>query len=1146
LLAFQSLSLAIPLAASANSGVGEGSSDHPYQITNCDHLEEIQNDQSADYVLMNSFSCSSVNSGAGFNPISDFSGTLDGRNYTVSGLTVNATGNDTANGGLFNQTHNATILDLKLTGLSITYATGPSVGSLVGRATSTTVSNVSVAGSISGQRYVGGLIGFAESGSSISRSSVVMNVTDTNSYVGGFIDELVGSTVTDSYATVNVNGQNSAAGFINDVESNSSQASSVTNSYVTGTVVDANYQAGFINTIYTADGTAATISNDFDVTSSTFNSAPTSLQPFTSVSGGTPNVSGFYFDAHVADTPTCGAGFSSSQCTSVNVSGSDASHFKGSAGQSAAPQASWDFSSNWQENTNGYPTLIDGAQSTVNPTTVPNSPDSLNVTPGDSLVNMSWDAPSDDGGSPITGYEIDYQVAGDSSWTVANANSPYTYISIGLLTNDVTYNFRVIAINAIGNSSATEEDNVIVGLPPSAPQNFAAYNNSSQAAMTWDAPSDPGSSAITGYLVSYEPTGSGNWSSEIGVGPSSLSAGLNGLTPGYYDFRVRAQNDNGYSDYAEVDNIAIGPASHLVSSCQDLQDMQLDTGGLYTLTGNIDCSMTNPSNDNFDPNGTWGNGAGFQPITNFTGTIVGDGYTIDGLYINQPENNQVGIIGDAEGDVAISDLTLTNETVIGNTGVGGLIGISNGSLTLADVNVTASISGYANLGGFVGDMESNGQGDVTIDSSQAAISMDSGSNNEANDWGGMVGYTYAQDTTLAITNSNASIDGSQFSNGSEMGGIIGEADTYDDGITTISNDTASGELGAASQVGGLVGDVYTEWDDGGQPAMNFNNDTSSLDAAAGDYAGGAIGAVENEEGVITLSMVSNTGAVSVDDDSYAGGLIGDVSGSDFSSEASVSIDQSFATGGVTGDGTNETGGIVGGVDTVPLNISNSYSNQAVQGDAETGGLVGYGNSPVTITNSYAAGLVEGSADVGGLVGYLDSDGIIENAFNSAVISSIDPSSTGGVVGVSDSSNIESALDVNAAGLSNCFGNMSNGEMCLTVDTDGSQQDVFMGSDSVNNYPLNQWDFEGIWITQPGQLPQLQWSYTPTPPTTIDISTCQQLQDINNDVTASYALTQNIDCSDSANWNDGSGFLPIARVSASSRPSPVTASSKTST
>ncbi len=41
-----------------------------------------------------------------------------------------------------------------------------------------------------------------------------------------------------------------------------------------------------------------------------------------------------------------------------------------------------------------------------------------------------------------------------------------------------------------------------------------------------------------------------------------------------------------------------------------------------------------------------------------------------------------------------------------------------------------------------------------------------------------------------------------------------------------------------------------------------------------------------------------------------------------------------------------------------------------------------------------------------------------------------------------------------------------------------------------------------------------------------ISNCQELQDINNDLSEEYYLEENIDCSETKDWNDGEGFEPI--------------------
>jgi len=41
-----------------------------------------------------------------------------------------------------------------------------------------------------------------------------------------------------------------------------------------------------------------------------------------------------------------------------------------------------------------------------------------------------------------------------------------------------------------------------------------------------------------------------------------------------------------------------------------------------------------------------------------------------------------------------------------------------------------------------------------------------------------------------------------------------------------------------------------------------------------------------------------------------------------------------------------------------------------------------------------------------------------------------------------------------------------------------------------------------------------------------IATCAELQSMENDLTASYYLTNDIDCSDTITWNDGKGFRPV--------------------
>ena len=85
--------------------------------------------------------------------------------------------------------------------------------------------------------------------------------------------------------------------------------------------------------------------------------------------------------------------------------------------------------------------------------TAPGSPTGLTATAvSSSQINLSWTAPSNNGGSVITGYKIDDSTNGGSTWStiVANTGSAATTYSHTGLTQSTTYTYRVEAINSVG------------------------------------------------------------------------------------------------------------------------------------------------------------------------------------------------------------------------------------------------------------------------------------------------------------------------------------------------------------------------------------------------------------------------------------------------------------------------------------------------------------------------------------------------------------------------------------------------------------------------------------------------------------------------------------------------------------------------
>lgn len=93
------------------------------------------------------------------------------------------------------------------------------------------------------------------------------------------------------------------------------------------------------------------------------------------------------------------------------------------------------------------------------PPTVPDSPSNFTATPGRIAIKLLWDAPSSDGGSPITDYQYQYkrkQTATSwtawSGWTSVGTRE-YEWIT-GLRANR-RYWVRIRALNSIGASSNT-------------------------------------------------------------------------------------------------------------------------------------------------------------------------------------------------------------------------------------------------------------------------------------------------------------------------------------------------------------------------------------------------------------------------------------------------------------------------------------------------------------------------------------------------------------------------------------------------------------------------------------------------------------------------------------------------------------------
>jgi len=121
----------------------------------------------------------------------------------------------------------------------------------------------------------------------------------------------------------------------------------------------------------------------------------------------------------------------------------------------------------------------------ANTTTAPNAPTALKATAdGPTKINLSWIAPSNNGGAPITGHQIQVSTNGGTSFTnlVANTGSMTTSYSHTGLRAGTTRHYQVRAINSAGPGAVSNTANATTGgtTLPSAPKSLKAAPRANQ------------------------------------------------------------------------------------------------------------------------------------------------------------------------------------------------------------------------------------------------------------------------------------------------------------------------------------------------------------------------------------------------------------------------------------------------------------------------------------------------------------------------------------------------------------------------------------------------------------------------------------------------------------------------------------------
>jgi hypothetical protein len=176
-------------------------------------------------------------------------------------------------------------------------------------------------------------------------------------------------------------------------------------------------------------------------------------------------------------------------------------------------------------------------------TGAPGQPTNVNATAGNAQVSLSWQAPQT-GGSP-SNYVITPYI-GSQAQSTTTVSGSVTSTNITGLTNGTTYTFTVTGTNANGSGPASAQSNAVTpnNSPPGAPTNVSAIAATSQANVTWTAPTSTGGASISSYTVT--PWAGTTAGTAVQVPATATSTNITGLSNGTsYTFTVSATNANG-------------------------------------------------------------------------------------------------------------------------------------------------------------------------------------------------------------------------------------------------------------------------------------------------------------------------------------------------------------------------------------------------------------------------------------------------------------------------------------------------------------------------------------------------------------------------------------------------------------------------